>query len=316
MTKSKTRILQEYINQFPDLGHLPLAKLIINEVPEFKNDEVDVLRKVISFMRGGAMGENDFFEDIQVEFEIPDSWYYEPEKYEFEGKVAIINDIHIPFHDKFALKTAIDYLIKYNPDVVLLNGDIGDYYANSRFVRDPNLRNLAKEIEIINQFLDYLQSKFTRIVYKEGNHEERLYDYIALKAPELGDIEGVKLQSLLRLDQRNIIYIENRNRIKIGKLSVIHGNEIPAAGIINVARTKIIRAMGNVLFGHHHVTQDFTQRTIDDRVIGAWSVGCLCGLSPRFSKFNSWNHGFAIVETDSDGNFEVQNKKIVNNRVV
>jgi metallophosphoesterase superfamily enzyme len=307
----KIEIAKNFIKENADLSNIEIARRLVNE--HYPNENVDVLRRLVAFIKS----EDNYNEFTEFEAaEMPDSWYSEPNRYELEGKVAVLNDIHVPFHDKYALNTAINYIEKYNPDYLLLNGDIGDFYANSRFVKDPNLRDTAKELSMINQLLDWLQSKFSRIIYKEGNHEARLFDYIASKAPELGNLEGIKLDRLLKLQERNITFVSNRERIKIDKLSVIHGNEIPAGGMINVARTKILRAMGNVLFGHHHVTQDFTQRTIDDKVIGSWAVGCLCGLSPEYAKFNSWNHGFALVETLQGGGFEVQNKRIINNKVM
>lgn len=310
---TKTEYIIKYLNECPGLSYSEIAHKLIQEVSGFENDNPNVLRKYVSFLRNDNIVETEFEPGMS---EMPESWYEPPANFKFDGKIAVMNDIHIPFHDKHALKTAIDYISKYNPDYVLLNGDIGDFYATSRFIRDPQYRDAIKEISLINQFLDYLRSKFTNVIYKEGNHEVRLFDYIAMKVPEMGGLEAIKIENLLRLKERNIIFVSNRNRIHIDKLSIIHGNEIPAGGIINVARTKILRAMGNVLFGHHHVTQEFTQRTIDDKTIGAWAVGCLCGLSPDFSKFNSWNHGFALVETIEGGGFEVLNKRIINNQVM
>ena len=42
----------------------------------------------------------------------------------------------------------------------------------------------------------------------------------------------------------------------------------------------------------------------------AWSTGCLCNLRPEYAKFNRWNHGFAFVDIDKSGEFEVHNYKI------
>jgi hypothetical protein len=44
-------------------------------------------------------------------------------------------------------------------------------------------------------------------------------------------------------------------------------------------------------------------------------VGCLCDLSPDYAIVNRWNHGFAIVDIDEDGSFEVHNHKIIDGRV-
>ena len=46
--------------------------------------------------------------------------------------------------------------------------------------------------------------------------------------------------------------------------------------------------------------------------MGAWAVGCLCGLSPDYMPINDWNLGFAFITRENDGNFSVENKKIIN----
>jgi hypothetical protein len=52
-------------------------------------------------------------------------------------------------------------------------------------------------------------------------------------------------------------------------------------------------------------------------MITCWSIGCLCGLHPEYAPLNKWVHGFAIVHGESeDGYFEVENKRIVEGRIV
>lgn len=297
----------------PNASYRNLSKMLI-ETGLF-NETSDSLRlKLSNYFEFITIGEFSEFEPDY--FEIPESHYTEPDVLLLEGRIGILNDIHLPFHDKRALAIAIDYLDKLNLDYLVLNGDVADVYSLSKFERNPNYRDLNFEISIVNKFLDYLGSKFTNIIFKEGNHEVRLVRHISDKAPELSNIEGLTIRSLLNLDKRNIRFIDNRGRVKAGKLTIIHGNEINNGGQINVARVKILRAMDNLLFGHHHATQEFTQRNISEKVLGAWSVGCLCGINPEYAKFNGWNHGFAWVEVDTDGTFQVHNKKILNYKVM
>ena len=57
-------------------------------------------------------------------------------------------------------------------------------------------------------------------------------------------------------------------------------------------------------------------KDINGKVIGAWSTGCLCDLNPRYMPLNNHNLGFARVEVEPDGSFEVHNHKIINGRMV
>ena len=64
------------------------------------------------------------------------------------------------------------------------------------------------------------------------------------------------------------------------------------------------------------MVQEDTTKSIRDKVTGAWVTGCLCGLKPLWLPINRWGHGFAIVTTYSDGNFTVENKKIIDGMVL
>jgi hypothetical protein len=48
--------------------------------------------------------------------------------------------------------------------------------------------------------------------------------------------------------------------------------------------------------------------------MACFSTGCLCQLTPKYRPFayTKWNHGFAIVEIDGDGSFEVNEIQIQN----
>jgi hypothetical protein len=106
--------------------------------------------------------------------------------------------------------------------------------------------------------------------------------------------------------------VDDKQLIKSGRLFIAHGHEIfSASGAINVARNFRLKANDNVLFGHFHRTQDDYAKSLSEKIMGAWAVGCLCGLSPLYMPINQWNHGFAIVDMDKDGMFDVQNKKVI-----
>jgi len=298
-----------------DLENTKIARELINSNPLFENDSFEALRKYVAEIRKEFIAyEVKKGLDIEV-VEVPESRYEEPQQYELTGKIGILNDIHIPFHDKRALETAINYLIKYEPDVLYLNGDVGDFYAESKFMRDPKYRDAIIEIRAIKQFLEFVKSKFQTIYYYEGNHERRWQNYLWQNAPELASLESLNLSSVIGADDLGIEFITNGSLVRAGKLNIIHGNEIQAGGLINVARNKLIRAFDNVIFGHHHFKDERIERSLSGQPIGAWGVGCLCGLKPEYRRINNWVHGFATVEVFNDGSFEVENKKLINYKV-
>lgn len=249
---------------------------------------------------------------------IPESKSEEIKVYNLKAKrPKIISDIHFQFHDKQAVEIALEYEAD-KCDCLILNGDILDFYQLSRFKKRPDLSFMKDEIEIAKEFITSLRKTFPnyKIVFKEGNHEFRLDSYICEKAPALYGIEEIQLKSLLKLKENNIDFVSEEQFIKCGSLYIIHGHETKGVwGTINVARQTQLKVFKNVLMGHWHRTQEYVSRDIADELIGSWSVGCLCGLKPKYFPHNNWNHGFAIVDVIDNKNFVVHNKKIIKNGV-
>jgi len=308
-------LVLQYHTQFPDLKVCTLARKILSK--EKTRYSESQLRHLAAAIIAEGAGQQKDFKIKEPEFILPESLYEEYLPYclfPSDNKILILNDIHIPFHDSKALLTALKYGRDKNVNTIILNGDIIDLYSESKFNRIPRLRNTKVEIDLTRQFLTMLRERFpkAKIIYKEGNHEFRLKSYLMDKAPELYEVPEIKLDELLKLKQLRIEWIEDKRLIKAGKLYIIHGHEIfSGAGTINVARTIRLKTSENVIFGHFHKTQNDFQTAISGKLVGGWSVGCLCGLNPLYMPINMWNSGFALVEIDDKGFFDVENKIIL-----
>jgi len=236
----------------------------------------------------------------------------EPYKIEGERRIGIISDVHFPYHDYTALKTVLKQLYEYEVDTLILNGDIVDFYSVSFWEKKPERRNLEWERELAVRALDRIRSIFkdAKIIYKEGNHEERLERYLARKAPELYELEELKVDRFLKLDDFGIAYVRDKRVIQAGELDIIHGHEYRSYASVNIAISFLRKAFKNVLLGHYHRRQEDTKRTIRDELMGCWVVGCLCDLKPDYSPKNEWTHGFAFIELQESGHFQVKNHLI------
>jgi hypothetical protein len=95
--------------------------------------------------------------------------------------------LHFPYQDNEAIECAINEGLKQGCDAIILNGDALDCHMISDFVKDPRKRKFKDELYSIRQFLASLRHTFpnANIYYKEGNHEERYWRYMRIKAPEL-----------------------------------------------------------------------------------------------------------------------------------
>jgi hypothetical protein len=212
----------------------------------------------------------------------------------------------------------LDYSTKFTINAILLNGDIADFYALSKFMKDPRKRCLNDEIWQLVEFINVLQEAFNgaKIYYKIGNHEERLENYLKVKAPELLDMNEFKLDEILKL--RGITNCETitKQLVYAGRLPIIHGHEYNAggAGGVNPARGSFMKALSSVMTSHFHRTSSHSERDINDKIMSTFSVACLCDLHPEYALLNKWNNGFARIETEGD-EFSVSNFKIHKGKV-
>lgn len=326
---SKEDILNEYLVQFPNLPNSTLAKKIYNENELlFKN--LEAVRHMIRHRRG-AEGKNKllFLKDttflpaqkLKEKYNLPDSIETEYVPYKIIGnKGLIFSDTHIPFHNISAISTMFDYTIKKDFDFILILGDFLDCFDISVFAHEPDKSKMQKEREKGKIFLQELKRLYpkARIYLKFGNHEKRFELYLMNKAPEIFGMPEFRLEILLDLYNMKIEYIPETHYIDLGGLYAIHGHEYKKAVIspANPARTFYLRTKDCTIGAHYHQTSEHTEASINDKMVACWSLGCLCQLHPEFMPLNRWNHGFAIYERYDDNFWRIDNKKIVEGRVV
>lgn len=253
--------------------------------------------------------------------EFDSSWadnYENPYLIEGEHRIGVISDVHFPFHDKEALTSALRYLYKKEVDILILNGDIVDFMSVSKFRKRLRHRNLQRERDFAVRQFEIIRTIFrdTKIIFKAGNHEERLQVYLQEKAQELEELEEFDLRRFLRLDELGFILVEDAQIIRAGYLDIIHGHEYKSFASINIAISYLRKTFHNVLLGHVHRRQEDTIRNSRGETVGAFCVGCLCHLRPEYQRKNNWQHGFAYVELYKDGFFTVENKVIEQGRVL
>jgi hypothetical protein len=235
------------------------------------------------------------------------------------GRVGILSDIHVPYHDERAVAAAVDHLRHAAVDGLLLNGDIADFYAISRYMKDPRQRDFKGELEAVRQFVAWIRQSFPAIpiAYKLGNHEERWQHWLWQHAPEISDEPCMSLSGWLHLDRHDITLVEEKRAVMLGRLPVLHGHE-KGQGIsapVNQARGSFLRLHHTVLEGHGHRTSVHCEPNMFHEETTCWSTGCLCDLTPDYARYNKWNHGFAIVNVHDSGEFDVENLRIADGTV-
>ena len=264
----------------------------------------------------------DFSDPLNMLIDFPGSWAEINDPITIQGikRLGICNDIHLPYHDKFAVQACFAEFKKRQVDGIYLNGDIMDLEDVSRFEKMPDGRYLKDEIEVGRSFVKSLRKLFPNIpiYWNDGNHEKRLESYVASKAPELVKLFGMDIPTQLELAEHDIIHVPEHKVARFGKLWIAHGHELGLkSGTVNIARQVRMRVGVNVIFGHWHKQQVDTSRNLADEVHGAWAVGCLAYLKPRYTGvLNQWTQGAATVDLNDDGSFQVSPFQIVDGVVV
>lgn len=234
-------------------------------------------------------------------------------------RVGILSDIHAPYHDDEALAAALDAVAKVDPTVVILNGDTIDFYSVSRFERDPERRDLGREIEIGRGVLRHIRRRFrkARIIFKVGNHEERWRSYLIQHAADLLGLSEFQLPAVLHLPDERIEIVTDKRPLLVGKLPVLHGHEYKTgfAPPVNPARGLFLRSKASALCGHFHQRSEHQERTLEGSIIATWSTGCLCQRAPAYMPLNNWSHGFATVTVSAGGLFHVENRIIIDGKI-
>jgi predicted phosphodiesterase len=285
------------------------------------NDQFEEAKKMLN----GEMEQEstaDFSDPLGMLIDFPGSWAEINDPITIQGikKLGICSDIHLPYHDKFAVQACFAEFKKRGVDGIYLNGDIMDLEDVSRFEKMPDGRYLRDEIEVGRAFVKSLRKLFPEIpiYWKDGNHEKRLESYVSSKAPELVKLFGMDIPTQLELADYNIIHVPEHKVAKFGKLWIAHGHELGLkSGTVNIARQVRMRVGVNVIFGHWHKNQHDTSRNLADEVHGAWALGCLAYLKPRYTGvLNQWTQGAATVDLNDDGSFQVNAFQIVDGVVV
>lgn len=193
------------------------------------------------------------------------------------------------------------FVTDFKPDILIDGGDHLDLSYISSFNREKLLllegKRLKKDFDNLTTELRQLRDTTKRMLYLEGNHEERLRRAIE-KQPLLQGM--AELETNVDFSALDIEYYPvGKQPVKIGKLHFLHGvytNE-------HHAKKHLTKYMGNVTYGHIHKFQSYYQGVpLRDDEMGANSIGCLCDKNPAWLKGpGHWQNGFAVIYFDDRG---------------
>lgn len=209
------------------------------------------------------------------------------------SKVLICGDFHVPYHDPKAVEALAQFAREYAPDILAVHGDLVDFEAFSRFLKDPRATSdPQEELERAGEILERLRklTNHKRLIFGIGNHEQRLESTILKHAPQLIHLKSLNLVELLGLHDWEVIPHEGFLRVE--SLVIQHGVSYgPTTNQKNIARFGGF----NVVQGHsHRLSQKFVRSL--HGIHSAVEAGCLCKLNPKYTPHPDWAQGFATFE--------------------
>lgn len=233
-------------------------------------------------------------------------------------RAIVLSDIHIPEHDQAALAIALAYTKDFKPHIIVLNGDIMDMVAPSRFAKDPDdLTTLADEFQETKDFLTGLRKDHpdAEIIYTAGNHEYRINKYLLDQAPALASLPELAIDRLLGLDELDIPFKDDTNHVVLGRIRTHHGSIVKKHSG-DSARGHMLKEGVSTLIGHIHKL-GVVYRTDANGVHVAIENGHLSRPDPDYAgRCPDWQCGFTEVQFDKTGHSMVRQHHILKGRLV
>ncbi len=229
-------------------------------------------------------------------------------------RILFVPDSHHPYVDEKAWNVMLRAGAELKPDIIVVEGDFGDFYPVSAHDKDPSRCNdLEYEVGKIKEArtqLDKLGA--TRKIFIEGNHEYRLARYLSSNAPAL--FKMLTVPELFELKANGWEYVPYKSSCRLGKLHLTH--DTGTAGQ-NAHRQSMNAFQGSVVIGHTH-RMEFS---VLGKADGAPQVGAMFGWLGSFEDIDymhtiaakrAWVHGFGIGFLEPNGVVHLQPVPIVN----
>lgn len=226
-----------------------------------------------------------------------------------EYRELVVSDLHVPYHDAWAVELVCKCAEVVRPTRLIIAGDAGDFYQCSRFDKDPARvqEDMQAELDGIDDVFGQLCSAVGDDCAREfipGNHELRLYKYLC-RHPELASLRALELPNLLPLDKYGIHYNEHEF-LPLKTLVVKHGDRVrkhsayTAKAEVENEHYSISTITGHThRLGSHYVTHR-------RGYVAGWENGCLCSLDVEYVHNPDWQQGFSVVSHEGRQSFFVE----------
>lgn len=177
-------------------------------------------------------------------------------------RFLVVGCIHSTRACPVAVQSIVDFILRWKPAVVVVNGDLLDLEAFMGSVKDrdsvePVADDVDEGIRILNRIADACLAVGAHLVFNEGNHEARLWRAISGNN-EMAAFAAFKIQQDMKQAVRRAggTYIEYRGIWKgylLGATCLItHGSVFNVNAARDMAMAYCLRGISTVIFNHTH----------------------------------------------------------------
>jgi predicted phosphodiesterase len=211
--------------------------------------------------------------------------------------VVFGSDFHFPYQDDGAIESFLSLVAWMNPDRVVLNGDIADFFQLSRFnISGSRVENLQEEIDQANDFRRQVREAAPNAVIDEteGNHDSRVITYVQKNAQALQSLRALTPRELFKYGEYEINSHPGCGFLLRAGFLTKHGTLVRGeAGA--TAKAELALAGVSGISGHTHRLARYRKVGYAQR---EWlEQGCFCRLNPDYvTGAPNWTQGCAIGE--------------------
>lgn len=245
----------------------------------------------------------------------------------FRGKKCFIisfSDLHSPLIDFQMIDTVLrrlEHTIGRKRKqgytiIIMLNGDIFDFSQMSKFAKGKHRINVKEEIKLAKELIKVCCEISDYCVAILGNHDARLYHYIARlaeKDPEVIEYMEEKLDPLNGIEHKNFLYI-NHIELQLGGMVFVHpfGYSKVALRTVQNVKNAILankEMMPNpsqiqgVCMGHTHMLGYYFENDVLIIEQGHSSHDPDYKLERKADR--KWVKGYAVIQLDEEGNIDL-----------
>jgi predicted phosphodiesterase len=177
-------------------------------------------------------------------------------------RFLVVGCIHSTRACPVAVQSIVDFILRWKPGVVVVNGDLLDLEAFMGSVKDrdgvePVADDVDEGIRILNLIADACLAAGSHLVFNEGNHEARLWRAISSNN-ETAAFAAFRIQSDMKQVVRRAggTYVEYRGiwtgYLLGSTLLVTHGSVFNVNAARDMATAYARGGISTVIFNHTH----------------------------------------------------------------